>query len=60
MKEKNYSLTPGAYVGVEEKRHDGVDFTARMKEIHDELLALQNKSNELFRTIDANFEELGL
>lgn len=60
MKEKNYSLTPGAYVGVEEKRHDGIDYHARMKEIHEELLALQAKSNELFCTIDTNFEELGL
>ena len=60
MKEKNYSLTPGAYVGVEEKKRDEVDFPKRMKEIHEELLTLQNRSNELFRTIDNNFEELGL
>lgn len=60
MKEKNYSLTPGAYVGVENKKRDEVDFPKRMKEIHEELLTLQNRSNELFRTIDNNFEELGL
>lgn len=60
MKEKNYSLTPGAYVGVEEKKRDEVDFPKRIKEIHEELLTLQNRSNELFRTIDNNFEELGL
>ena len=32
--EKNYSLTPGAYVGVAEAEDDGVDFHERMNEIH--------------------------
>ena len=58
--EKGYSLTPGAYVGVAPVEDDGVDFTARMAEIHSELLALQAKSNELMETISKNMKEMGL
>ena len=58
--EKNYSLTPGAYVGVAEAEDDGVDFNERMKEIHKELLELQAESNELMNSISKNLEELGL
>lgn len=60
IEEKGYSLTPGAYVGVAEAQDDGVDFTARMKEIHAELLTLQTESNELMKTILNNLKELGL
>ena len=58
--EKNYSLTPGAYVGVAAVEDDGVDFTQRMGEIHRELLALQAESNELMQTISKNMKEMGL
>ena len=37
---KGWSLTPGAYVGVAPVEDDGVDFHARMREIHEELLTL--------------------
>lgn len=57
---KNYSLTPGAYVGVAEVEDDGVDFNERMKEIHTELLGLQIESNELMNSISKNLEELGV
>lgn len=60
IKEKGFSLTPGAYVGVEEVKDDGVDFSARMKEIHKELLSLQAQSNDLMSTISKNIKELGL
>ena len=60
IKEKGFSLTPGAYVGVEEVADDGVDFSARMKEIHEELLELQAQSNDLMSTISKNIKELGL
>lgn len=60
IKEKNWSLTPGAYVGVPPVEDDGVDFHERMGEIHEELLKLQSESNELMATISKNFEELGL
>ena len=58
--EKNYSLTPGAYVGVAAAEDDGVDFAQRMAEIHQELLALQAESNNLMNTISKNMKEMGL
>ena len=58
--EKNYSLTPGAYVGVAAVEDDGVDFAQRMGEIHRELLTLQAESNELMQTISKNMKEMGL
>ena len=58
--EKNYSLTPGVYVGVAAVEDDGVDFAQRMGEIHRELLSLQAESNELMQTISRNMKEMGL
>lgn len=58
--EKNYSLTPGAYVGVAPVQDDGVNFAERMQEIHQELLALQAESNVLMETISKNLKEMGL
>ena len=58
--EKNYSLTPGAYVGVAAVEDDGVDFAQRMGAIHRELLMLQAESNELMQTISRNMKEMGL
>ena len=58
--EKNYSLTPGAYVGVAPVEDDGVDFEKRMKEIYNELLTLQAESNDLMDTISQNMKEMGL
>lgn len=60
IKEKNYSLTPGAYVGVAAEEDDGIDFKERMTEIHKEMLELQAKSDRLMQTISKNWEELGL
>ena len=60
IESKNWSLTPGAYVGVAPVEDDGVDFAERMKEIHAELLTLQQQSNELMDTISKNLEEMGL
>ena len=58
--EKDDSLTPGAYVGVAPQEDDGEDFTVRMKEIHRELVSLQEESNRLMDTISKNMEEMGL
>ena len=44
IEEKNYSLTPGAYVGVAEQEDDGVDFHERMNEIHAELASLNKEA----------------
>ena len=60
IKGKNFSLTPGAYVGVAPVEDDGVDFAQRMAEIHRELLTLQAESNELMQTISKNLKEMGL
>ena len=60
IEEKNWSLTPGAHVGVPPVEDDGADFHERMGEIHSELLRLQAESDELMATITRNFEEMGL
>lgn len=60
IKEKGWSLTPGAYVGVAPVEDDGVDFEERMTDIHKELLSLQAESNELMNKISANLKEMGL
>ena len=60
IEDKGWSLTPGAYVGVAPVEDDGVDFNARMAEIHDELLKLQDESNQLMATISHNLKEIGL
>ena len=60
IEQKNWSLTPGAYVGVAPVEDDGVDFAQRMTEIHKELIALQEESNELMSVISKNLEELGV
>ena len=56
--EKNYSLTPGAYVGVAEQEDDGVDFHERMNEIHAELAKLNKEANVLMEEIQRSWEEL--
>lgn len=56
--EKNYSLTPGAYVGVAEVEDDGVDFHERMNEIHDELAKLNGEANKLMGEILKEWKEL--
>ena len=55
---KNYSLTPGAYVGVAEAEDDGVDFHERMNEIHAELKRLNSEANVLMDEILKGWEEL--
>lgn len=57
---KGWSLNPGAYVGVAPIEDDGVDFHERMSEIHEELLTLQNESNQLMESISRNIKEMGL
>ena len=60
IEQKGFSLTPGAYVGVAPAEDDGVDFHARMTEIHKELLELHAESDRLMETISKNWEEMGL
>ena len=58
IEEKNYSLTPGAYVGVAEAEDDGVDFHERMNEIHKELASLNKEANVLMNEIMKEWETL--
>lgn len=58
IEEKNYSLTPGAYVGVAELEDDGVDFKSRMNEIHKELAALSASASVLMDGIILNWREI--
>lgn len=58
IEEKNYSLTPGAYVGVAEVEDDGVDFHERMNEIHTELASLNAEANLLMSEIMKELETL--
>ncbi|WP_288967065.1 class I SAM-dependent DNA methyltransferase [uncultured Prevotella sp.] len=58
ISEKNYSLTPGAYVGVAEVEDDGVDFHERMSEIHAELAILNAEANVLMSEIMKELETL--
>lgn len=58
IEEKNYSLTPGAYVGVAEVEDDGVDFHERMNEIHSELASLNKEANVLMSEIMKEWEAL--
>lgn len=58
IEEKNYSLTPGAYVGVADVEDDGVDFHERMAEIHGELKKLNEEANTLMQEIMAEWDNL--
>lgn len=58
IEEKNYSLTPGAYVGVPEQEDDGVDFHERMNEIHAELAKLHEEADVLMKEILKDWEAL--
>ena len=58
IEEKNYSLTPGAYVGVAEVEDDGVDFHERMNEIHAELKRLNDEANVLMSEIMKEWDNL--
>ena len=58
IEEKNYSLTPGAYVGVAEAEDDGVNFHERMTEIHAELKRLNDEANVLMSEILKSWEDL--
>lgn len=58
ISEKNYSLTPGAYVGVAEADDDGINFSQRMNEIHEELSRLNSQANSLMAEIQKSWEGL--
>jgi len=61
IEENDWSLTPGRYVGVAPpEEDDGFDFEESLLEIHTELADLNKEAEQLAKTIQKNFEELGI
>lgn len=59
IKENNYVLTPGRYVGVEEQEDDGIPFEEKMKTITSELKEQFEESHKLEEEIKKNLEAIG-
>jgi len=55
---KDWSLSPGRYVGVDANIDDGVDYEERLHEIHIELEGLNEEAIVLAKTIAENHKEL--
>ena len=55
---KDWSLSPGRYVGVDATVDEDFDYEERLKEIHIELDGLNEEAISLAKTISANFKEL--
>lgn len=58
--EKEYSLTPGRYVGTAIVFDDDFDYETRLREIKIELQDLNIEANNLANAIQNNLEEMGL
>jgi type I restriction enzyme M protein len=58
VKENDYSLTPGRYVGVKMIDNDGFDYNERLNEIQKELDFLNNEAIQLSKAIANNMKEL--
>ena len=57
---KDWSLSPGRYVGVDTSTDDDFDYEERLNEIHIELEGLNEEAIALAKTISENFKGLGL
>ncbi len=57
---KDYSLSPGRYVGVDVATDDDVDYEERLNEIHIELEGLNEEAIQLAETISENYKEMAL
>ena len=57
---KDWSLSPGRYVGVDTATDDDFDYEERLNEIHIELEGLNEEAIALAKTISENFKELAL
>ncbi len=60
IKENDYSLTPGRYVGVKDQIDANFDYVSAMGEIKQELQTLNKEANTLAEQIQTNLNELGL
>ena len=57
---KDWSLSPGRYVGVDSATDDDFDYEERLAEIHIELAGLNEEAMALANTIAENFKEVVL
>lgn len=57
---KDWSLSPGRYVGVDSSSDEEFDYEARLQEIHLELEGLNEEAVSLANTIFENFKALGV
>jgi type I restriction enzyme M protein len=57
---KDWSLSPGRYVGVDTATEDDFDYEERLNEIHIELEGLNEESIALSKTIFENYKELAI
>jgi type I restriction enzyme M protein len=57
---KDYSLSPGRYVGVDTATDDDFDYEERLQEIHIELQGLNEEAVQLANTIAENYKGLGI
>jgi type I restriction enzyme M protein len=55
---KDWSLSPGRYVGVDTSTHEDFDYEERLNEIHIELDGLNEEAIALAKTISENYKEL--
>ena len=55
---KDWSLSPGRYVGVDAATDDDVDYEERLNEIHIELDGLNEEAIALAKTISENYKEI--
>ena len=60
VKENDYSLTPGRYVGVAPLVEEDFDFEEKISGLHSQLGILQNEANDLINTIKQNIKTYGL
>lgn len=59
VKENNYVLTPGRYVGTEEIKDDGIPFEEKMTNLTQELAKQMDESVKLDKEIKKNLKEIG-
>ena len=57
---KDWSLSPGRYVGVDTATDDDFDYEERLNEIHIELEGLNEEAIALAKTISENYKELAI
>jgi type I restriction enzyme M protein len=59
MRQNQYVLTPGRYVGIEEEEDDGIPFEEKMEQYSRELFKQMKEAQELDIKIRANLKGLG-